>query len=182
MMSLPKTVRNSGKMRISEEPKKIYIVGNVLMRATQKCNFYCIWATVSKVMGLLSNLSKPLTKYGHVTWLWHQILKIFNFRPISVLNFRKSYYISVLKNSIEYSFVCFKYFIIHRLGDWNRSCTLSLFWGQFCMEKLYGELIECIIRAYRVNRYDNCPVNFFFSSCVIRYEGTQRTSWIANSD
>ena len=30
------------------------------------------------------------------------------------------------------------------------------------MEKLYGELIECIIRAYRVNRYDNCPVNFFF--------------------
>ena len=35
------------------------------------------------------------------------------------------------------------------------------------MEKLYGELIKCIIRAYRVNRYDNCPVNFFFSSCVI---------------
>ena len=30
------------------------------------------------------------------------------------------------------------------------------------MEKLYGELIECIIRAYRVNRYDNFPVNFFF--------------------
>ena len=69
-MSLPKTVRNSGKMRISEEPNKIYIVGNVLMRATQKCNFYCIaqaQATVSKIMGLLSNLSKPLTKYGHVT-------------------------------------------------------------------------------------------------------------------
>ena len=44
------------------------------------------------------------------------------------------------------------------------------------MEKLYGELIKCIIRAYRVNRYDNCPVNFFFSSCIIRYEGAQLTS------
>ena len=108
--------------------------------------------------------------------------KFLIFAQFPELNFRKSYYISVLKNSIEYSFVCFKYFIIHRLGDWNRSCTLSLFWGQFCMEKLYGELIECIIRAYRVNRYDNCPVNFFFSSCVILYEGTQRTQWIANSD
>ena len=44
------------------------------------------------------------------------------------------------------------------------------------MEKLYGELIKCIIRGYRVNRDDNCPVNFFFSSCVIRYEGAQLTS------
>ena len=44
------------------------------------------------------------------------------------------------------------------------------------MEKLYGELIKCIIRAYRVNRYDNCPVNFFFSSCVIWYEGALLTS------
>ena len=42
------------------------------------------------------------------------------------------------------------------------------------MEKLYGELIKCIIRAYRVNRYDNGPVNF--SSYVIRYEGAQLTS------
>ena len=33
---------NNGKMRTSEEPNKIYIVGNFLMRATQKCNFYCI--------------------------------------------------------------------------------------------------------------------------------------------
>ena len=44
------------------------------------------------------------------------------------------------------------------------------------MEKLYGELIKCIIRAYWVNRYDNCPVNFFFLLCVIRYKGAQLTS------
>ena len=35
--------------------------------------------------------------------------------------------ICVLKKSIEYSFVCFKCFMIHRLGNWNRNCTLSLF-------------------------------------------------------
>ena len=43
------------------------------------------------------------------------------------------------------------------------------------MEKLYRESIKSIIRAYRVNRYDNCPVNFFFSTCVIRYKGAQLT-------
>ena len=31
------------------------------------------------------------------------------------------------KNLVEYSFVYFKCFIIHRLGDWNRNYTLSLF-------------------------------------------------------
>ena len=50
MMSLLKTMENNGKMRTSGEPNKIYIVGKVLMRAIQKCNFYWIWATVSKVM------------------------------------------------------------------------------------------------------------------------------------
>ena len=40
MMSLPKTMENNGKMRTSAEPNKIYIVGKVLMRAVQKCNFY----------------------------------------------------------------------------------------------------------------------------------------------
>ena len=49
---------------------------------------------------------------------------------------------SILCNS---SFVFFKCFIIHMLEDCKRSCTLSLFWGQFYMEKLYGELIMCII-------------------------------------
>ena len=40
MMSLPKAMEDNGKMRTSAEPNKIYIVGKVLMRATQKCNFY----------------------------------------------------------------------------------------------------------------------------------------------
>ena len=39
-MSLPKTMENNWKMRTSAEPNKIYIVGKVLMRAIQKCNFY----------------------------------------------------------------------------------------------------------------------------------------------
>ena len=40
MMSLPITMENNGKMRTSVETNKIYIVGKVLMRAIQKCNFY----------------------------------------------------------------------------------------------------------------------------------------------
>ena len=40
MMSLPKTMENNGKMRTSAEPNKMYIVGKILMRAIQKCNFY----------------------------------------------------------------------------------------------------------------------------------------------
>ena len=40
MMSLPKTMENNGEMRTLAEPNKIYIVGKVLMRAIQKCNFY----------------------------------------------------------------------------------------------------------------------------------------------
>ena len=52
MMSLPKTMENNGKMRTSMEPNKIYIVRKDLMKVIQKCNFYWIWATVSKVMGI----------------------------------------------------------------------------------------------------------------------------------
>ena len=52
MMSLPKTMENNRKMQTSAEPNKIYIVQKVLMRAIQKCNFYWIWATLSKVMGI----------------------------------------------------------------------------------------------------------------------------------
>ena len=42
MASLPETIENNGKMRTSAEPNKMYIVGKVLMRAIQKCNFYSI--------------------------------------------------------------------------------------------------------------------------------------------
>ena len=44
--------KNNGKMQTSAEPNKIYINRKDLMRAIQKCNFYWIWATVSKVMGI----------------------------------------------------------------------------------------------------------------------------------
>ena len=39
-MPLPTTMENERKMWTSEEPNKIYIVGKVLMRAIEKCNFY----------------------------------------------------------------------------------------------------------------------------------------------
>ena len=67
-------------MRTLEKRNKTYIVQKVLVRAIQKCNFYWIWATVSKVMGIYVKFTK--TKYGHVTWLWLQIPKIFIFRLI----------------------------------------------------------------------------------------------------
>ena len=83
MMSLLKTMEKQWEMQTSAEPNEIYIVWKVLMRAIQKCNFYWIWATLSKCYGhLYQVLSWPLTKYGHVTWPWLQILKIFIFRLI----------------------------------------------------------------------------------------------------
>ena len=38
-MPLPKTMENNKKMRSSAEPNKIYIIGKVLLRVIQKCNF-----------------------------------------------------------------------------------------------------------------------------------------------
>ena len=46
----------------------------------------------------------------------------------------------------------FKCFIIHFSGDWNLKCTLSLFWGRFCVEK-YGELIMCIVNVFLDNNF-----------------------------
>ena len=51
-------METNGKMRTSAEPNKIYIVPNVLMRTIQKCKFYWIWATVSKVMGIIAKFTK----------------------------------------------------------------------------------------------------------------------------
>ena len=39
-------------MWTSMEPNKIYIVRKDLIKVIQKCNFYWIWATVSKVMAI----------------------------------------------------------------------------------------------------------------------------------
>ena len=61
----------------------------------------------------------------------------------SLFQFERSNVISVLKNLIECSFVFFKCFITHNSGDWN--CILSLY-----MEKLYEELIMCIINEFWV--------------------------------
>ena len=61
------------------------------MRAIHKCNFYWIWATVSKVMGIYVNF----TKTTHQIWSCQVTLasnvENFYFLPSSVLNFRKSY-------------------------------------------------------------------------------------------
>ena len=43
------------------------IVGKVLMRTNQKCNFIEFEPLCQKLWAFMSNLPKPLTKYGHVT-------------------------------------------------------------------------------------------------------------------
>ena len=53
-----KKMKDNSKMRTLSEPNKIYIVRKVLKRAIQKCNFYWIWATVSKVMGIYVKFTK----------------------------------------------------------------------------------------------------------------------------
>ena len=40
MVSLPKTMENNGKMQISAEPNKIYIIRKDLIKDIKKCNFY----------------------------------------------------------------------------------------------------------------------------------------------
>ena len=93
MTSLPITMKDNGKARTSWEPNKIYIVRKVLKRAIQKCNFYWIRATVSKVMGIYVKC----TKTTHQIWSCHVTpasnSENFYFLPNSILNFRKSYQI-----------------------------------------------------------------------------------------
>ena len=67
VMSSPKTLENNGKMRTSAEPNKICIIGKVLMRAIQKCNFIEFEPLCQKLWDFMSNLPKRITKYGHVT-------------------------------------------------------------------------------------------------------------------
>ena len=79
-------------MRTSSKPNKLYITRTVLMRAIQKCTFFLIWATMSKVMGIYIKfwhfLRCPLSKYGHVTRPKKQISKNI---IITTFNIRKSY-------------------------------------------------------------------------------------------
>ena len=61
-------------------------------------------------------------------------------------NYHKEYFWSFL-STIEYRFLFFKCLMIHCSEDWSQNYTPSLFWGQFSMEKLYEELIMCIINV-----------------------------------
>ena len=109
--------KNNGKCRTSAKQSKLYIIRKILIRAIQRCTFYWIWATVSKVMSIdkshakiyfLLNLSHcvkcyrhfgqfwlflpcPLTKYGHVMWPKMQISNFFIFFSNSTFNIRISY-------------------------------------------------------------------------------------------
>ena len=89
MMSLPKTMEDNGKMRTSAEPKKIYIVRKVLMRAIQRCNFIEFEPLCQNLRAFMSNLPKPLTRYGHDVTLVSNS-ENFYFLPNSILNFRKN--------------------------------------------------------------------------------------------
>ena len=52
MMSNDVITKNNGKMRMSEEPVKLYIIRKVLRRAIQKFTFYRIGVILSKVIGI----------------------------------------------------------------------------------------------------------------------------------
>ena len=100
MTSLPKQWNNNGEMRASAKPNKLHIIRKVLMRAIWKCTFYWIWATMSKVIGVLSNfgifLRCLLTKYEcHVSQEANS--EKFLSCPNSTFNIRKSHKISSRK-------------------------------------------------------------------------------------
>ena len=81
--------KNSGNMQTSVEPNKIHIIQKDLMRDIQKCNFYWIWAIVSKVMGIY-------VKFYHgqspnMVMSCDPGSKCRFFLPDSILNFSKSY-------------------------------------------------------------------------------------------
>ena len=83
MMSLPKTMENTGKMWTSAELNKIYIAGKFLRRAILKNVIFIEFEPLcQKLWAFMSNSPEPLSKCGHVTWLWLQIPKIFNFLVI----------------------------------------------------------------------------------------------------
>ena len=42
----------------------------------------------------------------------------------------------------------------------GQNCTLSPFWGQFCMERLYGDLVRCIIICYKMPSFEIQTVIF----------------------
>ena len=69
------------------------------MSAIQKCNFYWIWATVSKIWAFMSNLPKPLTKYGHVTWLWLEISTSLVGQLLFVWNSLSEIHTTLIRNS-----------------------------------------------------------------------------------
>ena len=55
-------------MMTSAEPNKIYIIKKVLIRELkQNVTFIEFEPLCQKLWAFLSNLPKPLTKYGHVT-------------------------------------------------------------------------------------------------------------------
>ena len=73
MTSLPKT------MEKCRETNQIVYHSKGIDESYKKCNFYWIWATMSKVMGIYVKfchlLQCPLPKYGRVTWPKKQISK-----------------------------------------------------------------------------------------------------------
>ena len=90
MMSLPKTMEYNGKMLTSTEPNKKYIYIYIYIyrwkgfdESYSKNGIFIEFEPLcQKLWAFLSNLPKPLTKYGHVTRLWLEIPKIVIFRLI----------------------------------------------------------------------------------------------------
>ena len=97
MMSLPNNEKQwkNADLGGTKQYIYIYIVGKVLMRAIENCNFieFEPLATVSKVMGIYVKFAMTT----HQIWSCHVTMapnsENFYFSPNSILNFRKTYHI-----------------------------------------------------------------------------------------
>ena len=81
-------MEDNGKMRTSAEPNKIYIVGKVLMRDIQKCNFlnlsHCV-KSYGHLCEIYQNHSPNMVMSRHPGFKFRKFLFLTN----SVLNFGK---------------------------------------------------------------------------------------------
>ena len=79
MMSLPKTRKNSGEMRTSAKPNKLYFNRKLLMRAIKNVLFIKFEPLCQKLWAFLSNFGIFFTMPTHRLWSYH-VTKEANFK------------------------------------------------------------------------------------------------------
>ena len=80
-------------MRTSSETNKIYIVGKVLMRAIQKCNFIEFEPLCQKLWEFMAGFTMTTHQIGSCHMTLAANFEHFYFSPNSILTFRESYQI-----------------------------------------------------------------------------------------